>query len=538
MFWSKKTIWNPGTILTTVAILSVIDIGNVKAGFIVGEPVNLTIVNSEHADWGPSISSDGLELYFGSARPGGSGDWDLWVSTRTTTEDEWGAPVNLGSTVNSPVEEGEASISADGLELYFASNRSGGSGGQDLWVSKRATADEPWGTPENLGSIVNSSYNERYPSVSADGLELYFNCNRDWGLYVTRRATKDEPWGAPVVVPGYMIWPNISSDGSVLLFGADQAGGYGDNDIWMKRRATTEDDWGPSINLGPTVNGPYWDCEPSLSHDGRTLYFTSGRYGGVGNWDTWQVSIELVVDFNGDGKVDLKDFSKLAQHWAQNETSCDIAPPPLGDSMVDIKDVATLAECWLQEIGLIGHWKLDETEGSIAYDSAGDHDATVHGDAVWQPSAGQIDGALEFDGVDDYVETDFVLNPGQGPLSVFLWVKGEVPGQVILSQVGGVNWFYTLGPMGWLMTNLGQHGAALLSQTVITDGQWHRIGFTWDWTNRTLYVDGVEVARDTQSGLAGSDGGLYFGAGKELESDSFFSGLIDDVKIYIRAIVP
>jgi hypothetical protein len=78
----------------------------------------------------------------------------------------------------------------------------------------------------------------------------------------------------------------------------------------------------------------------------------------------------------------------------------------------------------------------------------------------------------------------------------------------------------------------------LLSQTPITDGDWHRIGFVWDGSQRMLYVDDVEVVKDTQFGLGGSDGGLYIGSGKNLESGSFFSGLIDDVRIYSRAISP
>ena len=78
----------------------------------------------------------------------------------------------------------------------------------------------------------------------------------------------------------------------------------------------------------------------------------------------------------------------------------------------------------------------------------------------------------------------------------------------------------------------------LLSQTIVTNGNWHRVGVTWDGKNRILYVDDVEVARDTQASLAASQGGLYIGAGKNLEAGSFWSGLIDDVRIYDRAITP
>ena len=79
-------------------------------------------------------------------------------------------------------------------------------------------------------------------------------------------------------------------------------------------------------------------------------------------------------------------------------------------------------------------------------------------------------------------------------------------------------------------------GPPLWSQTTITDGDWHRVGFVWDGSNRILYADGVEVATDAQTGLGGSDGGLYIGTGKGLGPATFFFGLIDDVGIYNQAL--
>jgi hypothetical protein len=78
----------------------------------------------------------------------------------------------------------------------------------------------------------------------------------------------------------------------------------------------------------------------------------------------------------------------------------------------------------------------------------------------------------------------------------------------------------------------------LLSQTNITDDIWHRIGLVRDGSLRTLYVDGVVAAEDTQDGLGGSDSGLYIGTGKSMESGTYFSGLIDDLRIYNRPVTP
>jgi hypothetical protein len=73
---------------------------------------------------------------------------------------------------------------------------------------------------------------------------------------------------------------------------------------------------------------------------------------------------------------------------------------------------------------------------------------------------------------------------------------------------------------------------------VTTDGNWHRIGLVWNGPNRILYVDDIEEARDKQSGFEATYGGLRLSAGENLEPDSLFSGLIDDVRIYNRAVTP
>ena len=199
---------------------------------------------------------------------------------------------------------------------------------------------------------------------------------------------------------------------------------------------------------------------------------------------------------------------------------------------------------WQQEvfpISLIAYWKLDEAEGAVAADSAGTSDGVLAGDPTWQPASGKVGGALQFDGLACCVKTPFVCDPSQGALSVFAWIKGGVPGQVILSQQKGANWLLAGVSDGTLTTELkssGRMGKALKSAVSITDGAWHRVGFVWDGSNRTLYVDDVEVAKDTQTNLPTSIGGLYIGAGATLAPGSFWSGLIDDVRIYSRALKP
>jgi len=198
---------------------------------------------------------------------------------------------------------------------------------------------------------------------------------------------------------------------------------------------------------------------------------------------------------------------------------------------------------WGQEISdptLWAHWKLDETDGDVASDSVSENDGTLHGEPIWQPDGGMVNGAIEFDGIDDYISTPLVLETNVGPFSVFAWVKGGMPGNVIFSQKGRSDWLLADTPDGNLMTELRflfKRDRPLQSQTVITDGDWHRVGLVWDGYNRVLYVDDVEVASDMyDKGMLLGD--LQIGAGKNLEAGGFWSGLIDDVRIYNRAVTP
>jgi hypothetical protein len=248
-------------------------------------------------------------------------------------------------------------------------------------------------------------------------------------------------------------------------------------------------------------------------------------------------------DFNGDGIVDIKDLLRLIESWDQNDPLTDIAPP-FGDGIVDALDLELLMGCWGQPLDdptLIAHWALDEAEGTIACDSVGMNDAYIIGEPVWQPEGGKVCGALTFDGIDDYALTQYGLNPADGSFSVFAWIQGGIPGQVILSQMHTANWLCIDSLEGNLMTELqalGRSGSPMISQTSITDGNWHRVGLVWDGLHRTLYVDDILVAEDTQNSMKDSDNGLYIGTGKSMEPGTFWSGLIDDVRIYNRAVIP
>jgi hypothetical protein len=283
--------------------------------------------------------------------------------------------------------------------------------------------------------------------------------------------------------------------------------------------------------------------ELRASSNGHLTLTSTGRDQGPASACRWcQGPILPIIDFNGDGKVDGFEVCGMADSWDTNNTSCDIGPMPWGDGVVDVQDLIALAEYIGEEVNdptLVAHWALDEAEGTVAYDSAGENDGMVVGVPMWQPDAGKVDGALEFDGT-TFVAAGRVLSPSDGPFSVLAWVKGGAPGQAIISQQAGANWLLADPVGGCLMTELkySPRMEGLLSQAVITDGDWHRVGFAWDGTNRSLYVDDVLVAEDTQVGLEDSLGGLLIGAGESMARGTFWEGLIDDVRIYNRAVQP
>jgi hypothetical protein len=251
--------------------------------------------------------SDGFPNVTGcSVNPGGYGHSDLWVSTRASRDDPWGAPENLGPIVNTQNAEDSPCISADGLSLYFMSNVTGDPRNSEILVTTRPSKDDPWGEPVNLGPSVNSSQYEYTPFISPDGLALFFSR------------------------------------------------GFSKAHVWVSRRATTGDPWGMAVPFAPVnsantdaVWGNSGGCTEfclSFSEEDSKVYFTRGASVFADDYDVWQVEVTPIVDFNGDTVVDLLDVSELLEHWGEADSLYDISPIPIGDGVVDGKDLAVLAD--------------------------------------------------------------------------------------------------------------------------------------------------------------------------------------------------
>lgn len=309
--------------------------------------------------WTPCLSADGLQLFFASDLPEGYGGNDLYVSRRASLEETFGEPENLGPMFNGSGRDQSPNLSYDGLELYFVSDREGGQGGMDIWVSRRDTIESPWGEPENADPNINSYGNEWDPYLLNNGLTLYFFSNRDHpsggsNIWYSRRANRNEPWGEPENIYdsidfAHVSFPIISEDELFILFASDRAGGYGGVDLWTASRTDTNEPFGYPRNLGPQINTEYCDWGGFLSRDRQRLIFVRGCWPGHGRLLQARImSIQMFPDLNSDFLVNFQDFTILAQNmWSESEIY-DISPPPLGDGVINSIDMAGLMYCWLR----------------------------------------------------------------------------------------------------------------------------------------------------------------------------------------------
>jgi hypothetical protein len=265
-------------------------------------PVNLgAVVNTASTDGCPFIARDGLSLYFASNRPAGAGGLDLYVSERATPYHPWGTPANLGSTINGVGNELCPTLSLDGRLLFLVSDRSGGCGGQDLYVSWRYDKHDEmgWQTPVNLGCEVNSSANDFTPSFiehdQTGAVTLYFSSNRSGGPGMTDIYSSVLGDGGvfdpPQLVEGLNTEfndqrPNVRPDGREIFFDSDRPGTLGSTDLWVSRRAKRSDSWSEPENL-ESLNTDAVEGRPAISFHGNELYFMSARGGGLGGLDLY-----------------------------------------------------------------------------------------------------------------------------------------------------------------------------------------------------------------------------------------------------------
>lgn len=252
-------------------------------------PENLGLtVNTAGNDHSPCISADGLTLLYHSRGHEQEDNVDIWQCRRASKDDAWGTPERLSSAINDPEHwSGDPALSADQLSLVFAAEWRPGGQYFDLYESRRASIDAPWGEPVSLGEEVNGNVNDRSPALSADGLQLWYTRGvTSEGRFDTlfcRREARDAPFGPPQVVGPplnalqFQTDPAISADNLVLVWTSPFSPTPYDQELWWSYRATPTSPWQPPARLSPvfTKGGA---AEPCLSADGRELYFSSARH--------------------------------------------------------------------------------------------------------------------------------------------------------------------------------------------------------------------------------------------------------------------
>jgi Tol biopolymer transport system component len=247
-------------------------------------PIRLANVNASAKDDDPTLTGDMLEIYFDSARPGGAGvsGGDVWVARRASTAETFGTPT-LVTELASPNDDTTPKISPDGLVLYFASDRAG-TGDRDLFVTTRPDRVSPWAAPQRIVELASSS-DDNGAMETADRLHLVFASSRGGSedLFEATRTAVGQPWGnvtklvnlSTAAVSEDQHW--INANATVIYFTADLPGSDG-LAIWMATRATPAGDFGAPQRI-VELDAPLEDADPWLSSDLRTIVFMSGRGG-------------------------------------------------------------------------------------------------------------------------------------------------------------------------------------------------------------------------------------------------------------------
>ncbi len=198
-------------------------------------------------------------------------------------------PVNLGNAINSAADEYLPNVTADESTLIFT-RKTGNN--EDFYQSKKLSGN--WTNATGLSNKINTpDFNEGAQSLTQDGQYLFFTgCNRPDGrgrcdIFLSHKNSTDwdKPFnlGEPINTPGWESQPSISADGRTLYFVSLRKGGYGGYDIWKSN--LTDKGWSEPENLGPNINTPYDEQSPFIHPDNQTLYFNSNGWPGLGGKD-------------------------------------------------------------------------------------------------------------------------------------------------------------------------------------------------------------------------------------------------------------
>lgn len=247
-----------------------------------GPPRLLAELDATFANENASLTADLLELVFSSGR--GPDGTDVWVARRDSPTAVFGAPVRIDEA-SSPLHETSPAISLDGLTVYFGSDRPGGLGDLDIWRVRRTERTAPWGTAENL-TALNSDAKDVPRAPGQHDLVMPLGSERAnpgaYQTYLAARARADGDFALPVLIselsfPGETtVDAFLSDDGLTLLYASAPVGMK--LDLFVAWRKTTWERFSVRVPIAD-LNSDGDERDPWLSPDGKTFYFTSDRTG-------------------------------------------------------------------------------------------------------------------------------------------------------------------------------------------------------------------------------------------------------------------
>lgn len=253
-----------------------------------GPATPLTPVNTSFDESDPTITGDGLELYFTSNRLGTA---DIFEATRASIGDPWGTATRVVE-VSSPVSDSGVDVTPDGLVMFVGSDRTGALGGFDIWMSTRASRADAWSTPVNVTEISSTGH-DNGATLSSTRLEVFFHSDRtstNRNLWHAVRPDVGSAFGAlaslaALNTPNYNGNPALSNADLSLWFNSDRPGGAGGQDLYLVERASAQDVAFGTPSPVVDVNSSADEEDPWVSQDGRWIVFTSTR---SGNGDLWE----------------------------------------------------------------------------------------------------------------------------------------------------------------------------------------------------------------------------------------------------------
>ena len=323
-------------------------------------------INSSYDDFSPTVTTDGKTMYFTSRRP--STNTKMYTETKDFGDDifystlgvaGWSKPYALPPPVSSKDDEGAVSISTDGQTVFYSlCRRPDGMGDCDIYYSE--LHGTLWSAPKNLGREFNSAAWDAQPSISPDGLTMYFSSRRfgsidgSEDIWVAYKNT-DGTWGKPVTLGpdintgGSERSPFIANDGRTLYFSSNGRPGFGGHDLFMTRK---QDDglWSEPVNLGSPINSSGDDEFMTIPARGDKIFYASQRDSLKGSLDIYEAILPLnmrplpvtlitgiVFDKNTKkplgAKIEVTDLAKdqiQAEYRSNSETGEFQIPLPAG----------------------------------------------------------------------------------------------------------------------------------------------------------------------------------------------------------------